>query len=51
MLNAMSIEEKKIEVTSAVYRVGLHCPKCAHDIRKPLLATQGTQHIFLLICL
>ncbi|XP_004248586.3 heavy metal-associated isoprenylated plant protein 4 [Solanum lycopersicum] len=45
MLNAMSIEEKKIEVTSAVYRVGLHCPKCAHDIRKPLLATQGVHNV------
>ncbi|WMV49335.1 hypothetical protein MTR67_042720 [Solanum verrucosum] len=45
MLNAMSKEEKKIEVTSAVYKVGLHCPKCAHDIRKPLLSTQGVHSV------
>ncbi|KAK4364331.1 hypothetical protein RND71_015689 [Anisodus tanguticus] len=41
----MSKEEKKIEVISAVYKVRLHCPKCAHDIRKPLLRTQGVHTV------
>ncbi|KAK4715916.1 hypothetical protein R3W88_014254 [Solanum pinnatisectum] len=41
----MSKGEKKIEVISAVYKVGLHCPKCAHDIRKPLLETQGVHSV------
>ncbi|OIT36157.1 PREDICTED: heavy metal-associated isoprenylated plant protein 4 isoform X1 [Nicotiana attenuata] len=41
----MSKEEKKIEVITAVYKVRLHCPKCAHDIRKPLLRTQGVHTV------
>ncbi|XP_060207877.1 heavy metal-associated isoprenylated plant protein 4 isoform X2 [Lycium barbarum] len=41
----MSKEEKKIEVINAVYKVRLHCPKCAHDIRKPLLRTQGVHTV------
>ncbi|XP_019168253.1 PREDICTED: heavy metal-associated isoprenylated plant protein 4 isoform X2 [Ipomoea nil] len=38
-------EEKKIEVITAVYRVRLHCPQCAHDIRKPLLRTPGVRTV------
>nr|GMC86623.1 heavy metal-associated isoprenylated plant protein 3 [Ipomoea batatas]GME16037.1 heavy metal-associated isoprenylated plant protein 3 [Ipomoea batatas] len=41
----MGKEEKKIEVISAVYRVRLHCPQCAHDIRKPLLRTPGVHTV------
>ena len=40
----MAKEEKKEKVEkviTAVYKVNLHCPKCAHDIRKPLLRTPG----------
>lgn len=50
----MSKEEKKettkeIEVITAVYKVNLHCPKCAHDIRRPLLRTPGMNYIRLQI--
>ncbi|XP_057512423.1 heavy metal-associated isoprenylated plant protein 4 [Actinidia eriantha] len=45
----MAKEEKKEKVElkeiSAVYKVHLHCPKCAHDIKRPLLRTQGVQSV------
>ncbi|KAK3008835.1 hypothetical protein RJ639_015318 [Escallonia herrerae] len=44
----MAKEEKKdkvLAVTTAVYKVNLHCPKCAHDIKRPLLRTQGVQGV------
>ncbi|KAK2979380.1 hypothetical protein RJ640_025753 [Escallonia rubra] len=44
----MAKEEKKdkvVAVTTAVYKVNLHCPKCAHDIKRPLLRTQGVQSV------
>ncbi|KAL6981473.1 hypothetical protein U1Q18_023102, partial [Sarracenia purpurea var. burkii] len=31
------------KLVTAVYKVNLHCPKCAHDITKPLLRTAGVQ--------
>ena len=36
---------KEIEVITAVYRINLHCPKCAHDIRRPLLRISGMTSI------
>lgn len=36
------VEEKKETITIAVYKANLHCPKCAHDIKKPLMRTPGT---------
>ncbi|KAK3034299.1 hypothetical protein RJ639_034103 [Escallonia herrerae] len=45
----MAKEEKKdkvLAVTTAVYKVNLHCPKCAHDIKRPLLRTQVALIIF-----
>ncbi|KAL4562890.1 hypothetical protein LXL04_026921 [Taraxacum kok-saghyz] len=39
------VEEKKETITIAVYKVNLHCPKCAHDIKKPLLRTQGVHKV------
>lgn len=47
----MSKEEKKIEVITAIYKVRLHCPKCAHDIRRPLMRTQGNFNFNLFISL
>ncbi|KAM7472376.1 hypothetical protein LguiA_010559 [Lonicera macranthoides] len=44
----MGKEEKKEKVEEVIivaYKVHLHCPKCAHDIRKPLLRTQGVQTV------
>ncbi|XP_051124540.1 heavy metal-associated isoprenylated plant protein 4 isoform X1 [Andrographis paniculata] len=38
----MTKEEKKLEVITVVYKAYLHCPKCAHDIKKPLLRIQVT---------
>lgn len=41
----MGKEEKKEKcnpVVVAGYKVDLHCPQCAQDIRKPLLRTTGT---------
>lgn len=39
-------DEKKAKendggVITAVYKVNLHCPQCAREIKKPLIATQG----------
>ncbi|XP_052170946.1 heavy metal-associated isoprenylated plant protein 4 [Diospyros lotus] len=44
----MAKEEKKEKVEkviTAFYKVNLHCPKCAHDIRKPLLRTPGVHSV------
>ncbi|XP_028110212.1 heavy metal-associated isoprenylated plant protein 4 [Camellia sinensis] len=43
----MAKEEKKekVEEITAIYKVHLHCPKCADDIRKPLLRTPGVQSV------
>ncbi|GMP42422.1 hypothetical protein CsSME_00012178 [Camellia sinensis var. sinensis] len=45
----MAKEEKKEKVEmkeiTAIYKVHLHCPKCADDIRKPLLRTPGVQSV------
>ncbi|KAF5952656.1 hypothetical protein HYC85_010600 [Camellia sinensis] len=45
----MAKEEKKEKVEmkeiTASYKVHLHCPKCADDIRKPLLRTPGVQSV------
>ncbi|CDP09330.1 unnamed protein product [Coffea canephora] len=37
----VKVKEKEIEVITAVYKINLHCPKCAHDIRRPLLRIPG----------
>ena len=34
-------KEKGEEIITAVYKVHLHCRKCACDIKKPLLRFQG----------
>ncbi|KAL3815203.1 hypothetical protein ACJIZ3_016471 [Penstemon smallii] len=39
------LEEKKTEVITAVYKAYLHCPKCAHDIQKPLLSIPGVHSV------
>ncbi|KAL7593865.1 hypothetical protein Lser_V15G31860 [Lactuca serriola] len=39
------VEEKKETITIAVYKANLHCPKCAHDIKKPLLRTPGVHKV------
>ncbi|KAL8028425.1 hypothetical protein ABFX02_14G159200 [Erythranthe guttata] len=41
----MAKEENKIEVITAVYKTYLHCPKCAHDIQKPLLRIPGVHRV------
>ncbi|KAK4476481.1 hypothetical protein RD792_015635 [Penstemon davidsonii] len=41
----MAKEEKKTEVITAVYKAYLHCPKCAHDIQKPLLSIPGVHSV------
>ncbi|KAK6120743.1 hypothetical protein DH2020_045516 [Rehmannia glutinosa] len=41
----MAKEEKKAEVITAVYKAYLHCPKCAHDIQKPLLRIPGVHSV------
>ncbi|KAG6434516.1 hypothetical protein SASPL_106153 [Salvia splendens] len=41
----MAKEEKKVEVIIAVYKAHLHCPKCAHDIQKPLLKIPGVHKV------
>ncbi|XP_021912671.1 heavy metal-associated isoprenylated plant protein 4 [Carica papaya] len=38
-------EKEKLEVITAVYKVNLHCPQCAFQIKKPLLRTQGVQNV------
>ena len=35
------VEAKKETISIAVYKANLHCPKCAHDIKKPLMRTPG----------
>ncbi|KAE9463021.1 hypothetical protein C3L33_05073, partial [Rhododendron williamsianum] len=40
----MAKEEEK-NVITAVYKVNLHCPKCAEDIKKPLLRIAGVQSV------
>ncbi|CAK7349250.1 unnamed protein product [Dovyalis caffra] len=46
MAAAAKVEtEKKVEVITAVYKVNLHCPQCARDIKKPLLSTQGVHSV------
>ncbi|PIN15877.1 Copper chaperone [Handroanthus impetiginosus] len=37
--------EKKVEVITAVYKAHLHCPKCADDIKKPLLKLPGVHRV------
>ncbi|XP_071696579.1 heavy metal-associated isoprenylated plant protein 4 [Rutidosis leptorrhynchoides] len=39
------VEEKKETINIAVYKVNLHCPKCAHDIKKPLMRTPGVHKV------
>lgn len=38
-------DEKKAKekdgVITAVYKVNLHCPQCAREIKKPLISIQG----------
>ncbi|KAL2461004.1 Heavy metal transport/detoxification superfamily protein [Abeliophyllum distichum] len=41
----MAKEEKKVEVTTVVYKTNLHCPKCALDIQKPLLRLPGVRSV------
>ncbi|KVH89253.1 heavy metal-associated isoprenylated plant protein 4 [Cynara cardunculus var. scolymus] len=36
---------KKESITIAVYKANLHCPKCAHDIKKPLSRTPGVHKV------
>ncbi|PRQ56796.1 putative heavy metal-associated domain, HMA [Rosa chinensis] len=42
-------DEKKAKekdgVITAVYKVNLHCPQCAREIKKPLIATQGVHNV------
>ncbi|XP_010549380.1 PREDICTED: heavy metal-associated isoprenylated plant protein 3 [Tarenaya hassleriana] len=38
-------EEKKEQLITAVYKVNLHCRKCACDIKKPLLRTEGVHSV------
>ncbi|KAL3516720.1 hypothetical protein ACH5RR_023622 [Cinchona calisaya] len=38
-------KEKEIEVIVAVYKVNLHCPKCAHDIRRPISRIPGVHSV------
>ncbi|KAF2318287.1 hypothetical protein GH714_004541 [Hevea brasiliensis] len=38
-------EKKADEVITAVYKVNLHCQKCAQDIRKPLMRIQGVHNV------
>ncbi|KAF7113399.1 hypothetical protein RHSIM_RhsimUnG0129000 [Rhododendron simsii] len=40
----MAKEEGK-KVITAVYKVNLHCSKCAEDIKKPLLRIAGVQSV------
>ncbi|CAN8313533.1 unnamed protein product [Cochlearia groenlandica] len=38
-------KEKSEEIITAVYKVNLHCRKCACDIKKPLLRFQGVHGV------
>ncbi|XP_015895358.3 heavy metal-associated isoprenylated plant protein 4 [Ziziphus jujuba] len=38
-------KEKKDGIINAVYKVNMHCQKCARDIKKPLMRTQGVQNV------
>ena len=35
-------KEKSDGIINGVYKVNLHCPQCAREIKKPLLRTEGT---------
>lgn len=37
------VVKEKETLINAVYRVNLHCPECAREIRRPLLRTQGNK--------
>ncbi|KAJ0914194.1 putative heavy metal-associated domain, HMA, heavy metal-associated domain superfamily [Helianthus annuus] len=39
------VEAKKETISIAVYKANLHCPKCAHDIKKPLMRTPGVHKV------
>ncbi|GJW61055.1 heavy metal-associated isoprenylated plant protein 4 [Tanacetum coccineum] len=39
------VEAKKEIISIAVYKANLHCPKCAHDIKKPLMRTPGVHKV------
>ncbi|KAL8253986.1 hypothetical protein R6Q59_032207 [Mikania micrantha] len=39
------VEAKKETINIAVYKANLHCPKCAHDIKKPLMRTPGVHKV------
>ncbi|KAI4302864.1 hypothetical protein MLD38_038564 [Melastoma candidum] len=39
------VVKEKETVINAVYRVNLHCPECAREIRRPLLRTQGVHGV------
>lgn len=43
------VKEKDDGVINAVYKVNLHCKQCARDIKKPLMATQGTYRAAFLV--
>ncbi|KAF3447592.1 hypothetical protein FNV43_RR12779 [Rhamnella rubrinervis] len=39
-------EKEKLDgIINGVYKVNLHCPQCARDIKKPLLRTQGVHNV------
>ncbi|XP_030550871.2 LOW QUALITY PROTEIN: heavy metal-associated isoprenylated plant protein 4 [Rhodamnia argentea] len=39
------VVEKKVDLITAVYKVNLHCPECAGEIKRPLLRTQGVHQV------
>ncbi|XP_076956231.1 heavy metal-associated isoprenylated plant protein 4-like [Bidens hawaiensis] len=39
------VESKKETISIAVYKANLHCQKCAHDIKKPLMRTPGVHKV------
>lgn len=43
MAAKVDVKEVKIdqEITTAVYKVNLHCKECSREIRQPLLRAQG----------
>lgn len=43
-------EKDKLDgIIIGVYKVSLHCPQCAREIKRPLLRSQGTNCVHLLI--
>ncbi|ONK72218.1 uncharacterized protein A4U43_C04F17070 [Asparagus officinalis] len=44
-VKAEEVKAKTEEVTTAVYKLNLHCPECAHAVEKTVVRTSGVQKV------